>query len=168
MDRSTQPSTLSSRHPHHSERGLEFLSESSASEHSFAQDSHPAKNKNVYLSTNLVTASNITLADVIVEQVDPKMILERVARAVAHCRGLHCAYGIEDSRSAFKQRKEAGVVDTMVPFDRIEELSQAATTLALDFEQAKRAASNVHLRGHEMVLRHLFSQVAHDHAMRPA
>lgn len=167
MESTTQPSTRGSHHPQHSYRAEEFLSESSASDHSFAVGNYHGKRKVSYLSTNLVTASNITLADVIVEEVDPRMVSERIMRAVSDCRVARCPFGIVDSRNAFKERKERGVVDSMVSYDHIEELSRAAVDLAQEFENAKRASQNTRLKRNEAVMRHLFSQVIHDHALRP-
>jgi hypothetical protein len=102
MESTTQPSTRGSHHPQHSYRAEEFLSESSASDHSFAVGNYHGKRKVSYLSTNLVTASNITLADEIVEEVDPRMVSERIMRAISDCRVARCPFGIVDSRNAFK------------------------------------------------------------------
>ena len=157
MESSTQPSTMGSRHALHSSRAQEFLSESSASDHSFAPGRYREKKKVAYLSTSLVTGTNITLADVIVEEVGAALVSDRIERVIAHCGAVSCSFGIVDARQAFKERKLKGVVDTMVTYDRIEELSRAAVRLAHDFEMAKRAAQSAAPRGNEVVMRHLFS-----------
>ena len=157
MDSSTQPSTRSSRRalPHEEEKG--FAYESSASDHSFAPGRYREKKKVAYLSTSLVTGTNITLADVIVEEVGAALVSDRIERVIVHCVAASCSFGIVDARQAFKERKLKGVVDTMVPYERIEELSRAAVKLAHDFEMAKRAAQSAAPRGNEVVMRHLFS-----------
>jgi hypothetical protein len=58
------------------------------------------------------------------------MVSERIMRAISDCRVARCPFGIGDSRNAFKERKERGVVDSMVSYDHIEELSRAAVDLA--------------------------------------
>jgi hypothetical protein len=69
MDLSTQPSTRSSRRAAAAEEEKEFEYESSASEHSFDLQGKSERKKHLYLTTSLVVSRNITLADVVNEEV---------------------------------------------------------------------------------------------------
>ena len=77
MLHSSQRSTRSgsSRGPPHDDELWE--SESSLSNHSDDVEHQSSKQKHPYTSTNLVSASNLTLADVITEEVTGVMIHDR-------------------------------------------------------------------------------------------
>ena len=105
MDSSTQQSTRGSARFPPSISQDDFFAEGSDSEHSFADTIHLQEKKNRYLSTSLVTARNITLADVITEELSRVHLTERIARATMCCKNASNSYGIVDPRAVYKKLK---------------------------------------------------------------
>ena len=139
METSTQPSTRGSRRGAHAEPAHDFVSEDSASQHSFASaEEHVRDRRHVYLSTSLVTARNITLADVIVEECDIRRLHERIVRATAQARDHLNPYGIIDPRAILKQLNAVSFVATMVEYERVGELAVAAERLLTQFAHQRQ------------------------------
>ena len=82
MSEPTAPSTIHEA----SSLGVEqSVSDDSFSVHSFDSDHRSHTRVYEYLSTNLVTGRNITLADVITEDASPAIIRQRHEVAAARC-----------------------------------------------------------------------------------
>lgn len=159
MDSSTQPSTRSSRHPPLVEEEKGFANESSDSEHSFDHLRRRERKKHLYLTTSLVVDRNITLADVVSEEVSHKEVMERISGLARHCRFRANPYGRIDPRGLLKLKQREGGVETMVPHEEIGELTEAAV------EKSKGSRSVSPLDGKD-VLRKLQQRIAHDHSIR--
>lgn len=167
MEASTQPSTRGSRRGGHAEQVHEFVSEDSASQHSFASvEEHVRDRRHVYLSTSLVTGSNITLADVIVEECDLRRLHERIIRATTQARDHSNTYGIVDPRAILKQRNAVSYVVTMVEYERVSELAVAAERLLTQFTRQRQVKQRQQPLSGDVVLRHLMARVSHDHSAR--
>ena len=69
------------------------MSENSGSNHSFDIQYQEKLAHREYISTNLVTGRNISMADVITENVTKRMIDEREEIAVTRGRFRRCSYG---------------------------------------------------------------------------
>jgi len=139
MEISTQPSTRGSRRGARVEQAHEFVSEDSASEHSFASvEEHVRDRRHVYLSTSLVTTRNITLADVIVEECDLRRLRERIMRATTQARDHSNTYGVVDPRAILKQRNAVSYVVNMVEYERVSELALAAERLLTQFTHQRQ------------------------------
>jgi len=78
--------TRHSTHAASSDAIDQFLSEDSSSVHSFASGKAPLAPIQYYISTSLVTSSNITLADVITEDITLALIIQR-EEELAHKSG---------------------------------------------------------------------------------
>lgn len=143
------------------------MSEDSASQHSFASiEENVRERRHVYLSTSLVTARNITLADVIVEEFDLRRLKERITRATTHARDHSNTYGIVDPRAILKQRNAVSYVVTMVEYERVSELAVAAERLLTEFTHQRKKQQRQQPLSGDVVLRHLMARVSHDHSVR--
>lgn len=93
-----------------------FYSDDSLSELSFDDDDQNRVSVKEYLSTNLITSREITLADVISETVTMEMIQQRETLLINRCKFQWCDHGIVDPRKTLKEQSKHGIVDTMVPY----------------------------------------------------
>ena len=166
MESSTQASTKGTRQPSSIPDEEAFISDDSQNDHSFEVNPKSYYPKHLYLTTNLITNRNITLADVQTEEVTLKQIARRVARQEVHNRFKLNPYGRVDPRAEYKRQLSIGPLSTMVPYDEIEGLCQVA------LEVRKETLKGGQPRGHGLVpnvqdlMRQLESRVAHDHNFR--
>ena len=93
MESSTQPSTRGSRFPPPSEEEKDFIEEDSDSGSSIDRMQRRQRKKHLYLTTSLVTARNITLADVATEEVGYQETIERITGLAKLCRFRRNPYG---------------------------------------------------------------------------
>ena len=129
MESSTRPSTRGSKDPITAIEDDLFLSDESLSDAGF-EVGHPRNRlSHLYVTTNLVTAQNITLADVITEEFTKKDIAKRVARQEARSRFRENPYGRVDPRTAYKRKLAVEPVYTMVPFPEVANLCEMALAL---------------------------------------
>lgn len=114
-----------------------YESEESISVHSF--DSVASKHARTYdyLTTNLVTGHNLTLADVITEEASHAVIHQRFEVAASKGRFRSNPFGQVDPRAELKDLKQRQPVETMVPFDKVVDLSVKAREVLLDFQNSK-------------------------------
>ena len=166
MDSSTQPSTRSSRRalPLEEEKG--FAYESSASDHSFDQLRRTERRTHLYLTTSIVVDRNITLANVVSEEVTHQQVMERISGLARLSRFRPNPYGRVDPRSLLKQKQKEGDVETMVPHDTIAELAEAAARVLTRFHEAGKGGGAAPPLGGRDVLRQLQRRIAHDHSVR--
>ena len=166
MDSSTQPSTRSSRHPPLVEEEKGFANESSDSEHSFDHLRKRERKKHLYLTTSLVVDRNITLADVVSEEVSHKEVMERISGLARHCRFRANPYGRIDPRGLLKLKQREGGVETMVPHEEIGELTEATVRVVARFREKNKGSRSVSPLDGKDVLRKLQQRIAHDHSIR--
>ena len=124
-DQTTKPSTGAGE----IEGEDDWFSEDSDSHHSFDVQYQEKLAHREYISTSLVTGRNISMADVITEQVTKRMIEDREEIARNRCRFRRCLYGQEDPRAVLKDRRKKGMVFTMVGYDDITALCEKAKKL---------------------------------------
>jgi hypothetical protein len=108
-------------------------SESSLSHHSDEVEHQSSKQKHPYTSTNLLSASWLTLADVIAEEVTSVMIHDRQQMAAARARFKASPYGIVDPRATFKSYHGGDIPDTLLTKEEVLALSQKAHVVVLAF-----------------------------------
>ena len=123
---SSEPTAPSTMHDASSVGVEEWFSDDSQSVHSFESDHRWHTPVYEYLSTNLITGCNITLADVITEEATPGIIHQRMEVAAAKARFRSNPFGVVDPRAELKLRQHKGPVYTMVPYDEVVALSSMA------------------------------------------
>jgi len=72
--------------------------------HSFDPNTRSKRHKHEYLSTNLVTSHQLTLADVIAEEVTPQEMHERFAALAGRCRSHPNPFGVVDPKREVKAK----------------------------------------------------------------
>ena len=110
MESSTKPSTRGSKDPITAIEDELFLSDESLSDASFEIGHSRNRLTHLYVTTNLVTGQNITLADVITEEFTKKDIVKRVARQRLRSMFRDNPYGRVDPRTAYKKKLAVGPV----------------------------------------------------------
>lgn len=101
-------------------------SEGEESVNSFEMDRPQKKKHNEYISTNLITGRNLTLADVQTDVLDKKAMMQKISQLSRNGVFRVNTHGMIDPRSIVKTRTKLGFVDTMVPEDQIMELCRKA------------------------------------------
>ena len=96
------------------------------SDHSFEKERMSHRKEHLYLTTNLVTGLNITLADVVAEEVSRNEILNRIAIQQARSRFRENPYGRVDPRAEYKAKLSRGPVYTLVPYEEMQRLCDIA------------------------------------------
>ena len=104
MESSTKPSTRGSKDPITTIEDELFLSDESISDESFEMGHPRNRLSHLYVTTNLVTGQNITLADVITEEVTKKEIVKRVSRQKLRSMFRENPYGRVDPRTAYRKQ----------------------------------------------------------------
>ena len=159
---STQPTSSSQHGEAHADADL-WQSEDSASDHSFKTARVSPAPAPFYLSTNLVSRRNITLADVISESVTPAIIQAREALVVAKSRFRDNPHGVVDPRAELKKLSGKVILATMVEDEEVLRLAGLAKEVYFR-EQAAISSSGV--PGSRLRLADLGSlsnRVHHDH-----
>ena len=105
------------------------------SDHSFEKERMSHRKEHLYLTTNLVTGLNITLADVVAEEVSRNEILNRIAIQQARSRFRENPYGRVDPRAEYKAKLSRGPVYTLVPYEEMQRLCD----IAVDYCQRNMA-----------------------------
>ena len=82
-----------------------------------------------YVSTNLIGSNRITLADVISEEVNQEVMNSRLEIVVRNCRSSFRQQPLIDPRKMFKDRRQSGLIDSLVPFEDIVDLARRAEGL---------------------------------------
>ena len=100
------------------------------SDHSFEKERMSHRKEHLYLTTNLVTGLNITLADVIAEEVSRNEILNRIAIQQARSRFRENPYGRVDPRAEYKVKLSRGPVYTWCPMKRCRGLRNSCGELS--------------------------------------
>ena len=90
-------------------------SEGEESVNSFEMDRPQKKKHNEYISTNLITGRNLTLADVQTDVLDKKAMMQKISQLSRNGVFRVNTHGMIDPRSIVKTRTKLGFVDTMVP-----------------------------------------------------
>ena len=122
MIASSQQSTKPSKNAQTSSVVDEFLSEESLSEHSFDEGRYHKLHAQQYISTNLITERNITLADVMSETITLPLINDRRRMLIQRTGFRHNPLGTIDPRAILRSIGKDDEVDTLVPYDDIGEL----------------------------------------------
>jgi transposase len=113
-----------------------------------------------------VTAPNITLADVIVEEVSLRLVTERIARATLCCRARSSEFGRIDPRSAVKEMTRGGPIETAISYARVGELARAAHGLLIEHCSVSQQRGMEPPRDEGRVLQRLMERIVHDHLPR--
>lgn len=168
MDSSLLPSTKDSTRAPASSIPEEFLSEESLSEHSFVEEKKSHAVAHHYMTTNLIVSKNITLADVITEEVKKEEILKRISRYERGHVFEKNGYGRVDPRGEYKKLYGTKVLDTLVASSEIPALCEKAGDFLRDALAEKERARVSAGADVSTLLRRLMERVVHDHRQRPA
>lgn len=132
MDSSLLPSTKDSTRAPASSVPEEFLFEESLSDHSFVEEEKSHAKVHQYMTTNLIVAKNITLADVITEEIKKEEILRRISRYERSHVFEQNGYGRVDPRGEFKKIQGKIMDNTLVAYSDIPALCEKAANFLKD------------------------------------
>ena len=103
--------------------------ENSLIDHSFDNGNYHHQRDADYMTTTLISSSNITLADVNSEVLTTVQIQHRISMIKSKCIHHHNPLGVIDPRAYFKYCKTNHPVDSLVDYDEISKLATQADDL---------------------------------------
>ena len=138
-------------------------SEDSSSVHSFWSEHAVRGPSPHYVSTSLIVASNITLADVHTEEVTPHMVVQREKALLDRAGFSVCPFGVVDSKEHYKTKAAKAPLYTMVDFDQVDALCRQDHDLYTGHLHEQAHGVLPPAESLARLFTRLHSRVAHDH-----